>query len=685
MAIKERIKINVKSKKTAFDWAKRVLWLACGFALSFSSVIGNSSPFAVSLITVSSRKNFLFAAVGAGIGYILFSESDVAIRYFSAVLICALGTFAINVFGENKRVSLTMLLSFVSTLVTGIVLNIRSGALISDYALTVSEAVLAAGGSFFFFKATRCNLKRLKYKALPLTDLCCLLMSCSLLLSGLSHFELKGFAAARVTAILIILLATRYGSVRQSLIIALCLGFALGISKENSLFLIGAYAFSALVSGLFASLSSITVGIAFSLSMVFFSIAAGMGAFSLCCVLESVTASLILCLLPQKLTERVSDFLESGADIAPDGSLRQSLVMKLRFASSAIAQVSESVRAVREKINSINQSEPLECELRMVAADQFFSISDMLGDLAFEFDEAELFDCKSAGRIRRMLGEYDIYPKNISVIVDKFDRVRIEISAPANTAGLDAPKIKSEIEKICGRDFQKGKLNHTSGQVMLSIIEQPFYTVDFGFAQYTAEGNLCGDTIKAINDSKGHMIFIISDGMGRGSRAALDGAMGAGLLSKLLCAGFGFDSSLKVVNSALLVKSTEESLATLDCACVDLFTGKCEFFKAGAPRSYIQKGDKLTKCELSSMPAGILRGIEFAKRTTVLTHGDEIIMMSDGITDIGDAWLEDFLKYDESITPNEKANALLKLAVNSTGERHRDDMSVIVARLERNQ
>ena len=38
-------------------------------------------------------------------------------------------------------------------------------------------------------------------------------------------------------------------------------------------------------------------------------------------------------------------------------------------------------------------------------------------------------------------------------------------------------------------------------------------------------------------DGRGHQILIISDGMGRGSRAALDGAMGAGLLSRLLSAG----------------------------------------------------------------------------------------------------------------------------------------------------
>ncbi|HBN38822.1 MAG TPA: stage II sporulation protein E, partial [Ruminococcaceae bacterium] len=246
---------------------------------------------------------------------------------------------------------------------------------------------------------------------------------------------------------------------------------------------------------------------------------------------------------------------------------------------------------------------------------------------------------------------------------------------------LDSPKIKNEIEKICGRDFEKSRTNYSGSNVMLTIIEKPNFKMSFGFAQYCAEGKLCGDTVKTINDTRGHMIFIISDGMGKGGRAALDGAMGAGLLSKLLSAGFGFDSSLKVVNSALLVKSSEESLATLDCACVDLFTGKCEFFKAGAPRSYVVKNHSVSKCELSSMPAGILRGIEFAKRTTVLNVGDEIIMMSDGITDIGEELLDDFLKYDDSDGPSDRAQDILDFAVAHSDARHRDDMSVIVAKL----
>lgn len=681
MNVKEKIKIPAKRRETIINWGKRLLWGALSFMLCFSTVIGGSCPFAISLISVSSRKNYLFAAVGAGLGYIVFCSPENALRYFSAVVICALGTFAVNFFKVKNAAYLPMIISCLSVLSTGIVTNARAGAEPARYALTLGEAILALGCTFFFYKTVNCNLKRLRLKALPVTDLTSVAASAAIIFAGLSAIEIKGVSPARIAAVLAVLASVRFGSQRAGIILALVLGFALGITGENNLFLLGAYGFSALVCSLFTTFSSLAVGSVFTLCVAFFAVAADLGSLSVCAVIESAAAAVILSLLPEKLTDRLTDLFESGADIAPEGSLRQSLVVRLRFASSALAQVSESVRDVREKINMLGRGDPEDSEIRMVAADQFFSISDMLGDLAFEFDEAEIFDFKAAGRIRRMLGEYEIYPENISAICDKYDRMRVEILAPSDSKGLDNPRIKNEICKICKREFERGAISTSPNGTLLSLMEKPNFKMNVGFAQYCAEGTLCGDTIKTINDSRGHMIFIISDGMGTGGRAALDGAMGAGLLSKLLCAGFGFDSSLKVINSALLVKSSEESLATLDCARVDLFSGKCEFYKAGAPRSYIVKQDRLTKCELTSMPAGILRGIEFAKRTTVLNTGDEIIMMSDGITDAGDNWLEGFLRLDDTFDPNEKAQEILRLAVENSDAQHIDDMSVIVARL----
>lgn len=681
MTVKDKIKIPEKEIKNISMWAKRTLWGLVAFFLCRSSVVGGCAPFAVSLIAVSSKTNLIFATVGSALGYIVFCPENDAVRYISSVFICTLGTFALIFFKVKRETFLTMLISCLSVFSTGIVMNVKSGAIFAEYAVTFGEAILTLGCTFFFYRAANCSLKRLKLKALPITDLTCVLACASIILSSLSFIKVGGVSFARIVAVLVILSTVRFGSQRFALIISLCLGFALGITEENGLFLLGAYAFSSLLCSLFTSFSSLAISLAFTLSMAFFAVSADLGTFSICSVAESFIAGVILCLLPNVVTSKLTDLWESGADIAPEGSLRQSLVVRLRFASSALAQVSESVRDVREKINSLSVVDPNESEIRMVASDQFFSISDMLADLAFEFDEAESFDFKSAGKIRRILGEYDIFPENISVIVDKYERTRIEILAPSDTKGLDNPRLTNEMCKICKREFERGKINISSAGTMISFMEKPNFKMSVGFSQYCAEGNLCGDTIKTINDSRGHMIFIISDGMGKGSRAALDGAMGAGLLSKLLCAGFGFDSSLKVVNSALLVKSHEESLATLDCVRVDLFSGKCEFYKAGAPRSYIVKNNRVTKCELTSMPAGILRGVEFAKRTTVLNTGDEIVMMSDGITDTSETWLEEFLSLDPDLDPTDKAKAILQIAIEKSDEKHRDDMSVIVAKM----
>ncbi len=695
---KEELKKNIKNGrvKTAVEAA---VFFLLGFVLSSCFVLEISSPFSISLISVSKRKYFIYSAIGSALGYLIFCPQNFA-RYAVAVLIAALGAFAISLADIKNHPALPMALSFLSLAATGIVVDLKSGASGGKYALTLAESLLGLGGAFFFFRAINCNFRRFRFKALPVSDLTCIVVSASVVLMSLSRITLGDVSPARIVAVFLILLTARFGSDRLGFILALSLGFSLGIESRDTIFLAGAYGFSTLLASLFCPVGSWSAAVSFTLSCALFSVAAGSEA-GLYITLESAAAGVVFALLPSVAVNKVEEFFHGGADIAPDGSLRQSLVVRLRFASSAMNHISESVNEVREKINDINagnakkmRSELTEAEyisqeiinektneIRMVAADQFFSIADMLADLAKEFDEAEHFDNIAAGKIRRLLGEYEIYPKNISVIEDKFGRMRIEIMTRGRETSLSKPEIQKEISKICNRYFERGRLTHFREDSMISFAERPNYSFEIGFAQHSAEGRLCGDTIKTVNDGKGHSVLIISDGMGRGGRAALDGAMGAGLLSKLLCAGFGFDSALKVVNSALLVKSNEESLATIDCASVDLFTGRVDLYKAGAPATYIVKGNRVTKCELTSMPAGILRGIEFAKRTAVLSSGDLIIMTSDGITELGGEWLTAMLKGFEDTSAQDIADSVLKEALNIARGRKEDDMSIIAARL----
>lgn len=88
----------------------------------------------------------------------------------------------------------------------------------------------------FLLPCGKLQLKRLKLKALPITDLTCIFVAFSILLSSISFIEIKGVSIARILACLLILTTVRFGSQRFALIVSLCLGFALGITKENALF-----------------------------------------------------------------------------------------------------------------------------------------------------------------------------------------------------------------------------------------------------------------------------------------------------------------------------------------------------------------------------------------------------------------------------------------------------------------
>lgn len=695
----DRIKKRVQS-----DYARGIiiatLYLVCGFLLSLGSVYGGARPFGISLVSVSKRRRYIYSAIGAVIGYIIGGLTIESARYLSAVVIACVGALAGDAFKLNHTPVFSMLVALMSDLFTGLVLNFQSGAILQDYFVLICESVLALGSSYFYFKALNANYKRLRFRALPISDLICIIVSVSTVLLSIASLQFGVICPMQIIASVLVLLCVRFAGERWSVLVALCLGFVLSIGENASLFAVGGLAFSTMVACLFTSLSSLAVAFGYACSIAFFALAGqSIGFF-----VDNALGVLIFVLMPTVICDKISELFDSGKDIAPDGALRQNLVLKLRFASSAMATISENVEQVSEKINDITRRENelnrdslteeeyirreiiLEKtnQIRMVASDQFFSISDMLDDLAVEFDEAEIFDSNASSKIRRLLGDYDIYPINISAIEDKFGRMRVEILAEGGSDSFDDPSLCNEIGRICSRYFEKGRITTFKNETMLSFFERPNYKLSIGFSQHSAEGKLCGDTVKIINDNKGHSILIISDGMGKGSRAALDGAMGAGLLSRLVNAGFGFDSALKVVNSALLVKSNDESLATLDIANIDLFTGKCEMLKAGAPAGYIIKNATVTKCELSSMPAGILRGIEFARRTAVLSIDDVIVLMSDGITDLGEEWLKNIVLEAYYMDAQQAADYILASALERADNQKIDDMSVICARLERN-
>ena len=163
----------------------------------------------------------------------------------------------------------------------------------------------------------------------------------------------------------------------------------------------------------------------------------------------------------------------------------------------------------------------------------------------------------------------------------------------------------------------------------------------------------------------------------------MDGAMASGLMTRLLKAGFGYESALSILNSAMLFKSTDESLATVDVACIDLLSGRTELLKAGAAPTIMLRGGKCGVARSNSLPAGILREIGFDRAAVKLRAGDILVMMSDGATSEGTDWICAELEKAEDMRAETLARHLAHCAQRRVSGGRPDDITVMVSIVEK--
>lgn len=319
-------------------------------------------------------------------------------------------------------------------------------------------------------------------------------------------------------------------------------------------------------------------------------------------------------------------------------------------------------------------------ELRRVVTDQFSATAHLLNDFADSFSLDERADETTADRIRAALDEQHIRAKQVVCRINERGHMCVELLLDGRYHTKNREAFRRRIGELCGRSFAFPVIECTETETRIAFTERSAYRVAVGVAQLRSDGEtLCGDAFECFRDGNGRQLAVLSDGMGSGGRAAVDGAMAAGLASRLLKAGFGFESLLRLVNTALMAKSEDESLATLDIASVDLFTGELELLKAGAGMSLLYSRGRISRLDESSLPLGILRELTFARTALRLVDGDVLLLMSDGVSDGGVDWVEDILRdYDcDAGGMQGLAGLIADTAHDRVGDEKSDDVTVI--------
>ncbi len=349
------------------------------------------------------------------------------------------------------------------------------------------------------------------------------------------------------------------------------------------------------------------------------------------------------------------------------------------------SEIASSMTENYKKLRSLQEAERRVGELRGVVAGQFSGVSDILSDLSKEFAAVKRSDTDAEERIISELSALGAVPVECVCLESENGRMSVELILSAKGERLKRGQLARVVSKCCRRRFDLPAVTDDGDRIRAALCEMPNFDVEIGSDQHIANfGKLCGDCIDYFNDGAGNTCVLICDGMGTGGRAAVDGNMAASVMGRLLRSGLSADSSLQILNSALMIKSDDESLSTVDLAQVDLYSGAVTLKKAGGAATYIKKNGRVIKKEMPALPAGILNNIKFADDSVKLSVGDMVVMVSDGAVTSDDKWLEKLIKTWNKGSTQELAQAVVEEAIKRRADSRDDDITAVAMRLTDN-
>lgn len=409
--------------------------------------------------------------------------------------------------------------------------------------------------------------------------------------------------------------------------------------------------------------------------------------------IQSAVADRVCKKCPYKLRCWQEDFNSTSAALS--GLLRQVKQGKIPDPEEFPEPLAGSCRKPQELLSALQEccerQRRLEegysknVQLRSIVLDQWSGLERLIGDICADISRIALQNERTGLRLREYLARRGIPFQTLSCYEDAGGHTVVELGVPQSVVhNLDRTELSFDFSEICDRDFSLPDRIEQEGEVLLVFHERPHYRLYSGVAQACSTGKrLCGDSFKFLEESNGRSLVILSDGMGSGSLAAIDSSMATALIGRLAAAQVGLEAALKLVNSAMLIKSGDESLATVDICLADLYSGCITLYKAGAAPSYVRKAGKVGYVESASLPAGILSAIEFEETCLQLEDGDIVLLVSDGVTQTGEDWVLDELERFDGADMQRLCERIAALAKLRRTEQHDDDITVFALQLHK--
>ncbi len=755
---------NLVPEKQAQVATTNIVYFILSIFISKGTVFGMYAPFGAAFLSAVPYENLLPSFIGTIIGYILPSEVNIGIRYISTAIAVYAIRWTLNDLNSLKAHKLYIpILSFSATIATGLAINIANINDFSEIAMYIVEAILSAGSAYFFGESIKTFLsRRNKIKQSELVYLC---LTVFVVILSLSAVTIGYISVGNVLSILVILFCAKYLGIVGGSVAGTAAGIVLGLAAKSPSYIMGAYAFGGLISGLAASFGRFACCVSFLVANLIISVQSANPEIIISGIYEALLASLIFLFLNDDIGNKFVHLFFSPGTVPQSNEEKERAAAKLESTSKALLDISESINMVSEKLalagansfdeiysKSVNRvcdncglktfcfdtkstettnsmaglsaklneygkigtddfppsftkrcnrmNDLISCinelyrealdkkisserisQVRDFMSEQFSDIGLLLGDVAAEIKNDDIFDVELTQKVTAELQHIGLVPLEVVCKHTKLGQVSIEFEISyRDTNEIQKLALERKFSRLCSKKLTHPCITQVADRLKVKFIERTIFDMQVGVAQHVCnDGKLCGDNYSHFYDNSGRLIFLLSDGMGTGGRAAVEGAMTCKVMENLIKAEINFQTALKITNSALMVKSEDEFLSTVDLFCADLFTGNINLLKAGAPLTFLRKNDKVIRYFESSLPIGILKDINVASYNDILTSDDRVLMFSDGALSQGDKWLEDELSGWTCEDSQTFAEYLLKKA--KKNKKFDDDITIVAMKM----
>ncbi len=333
-------------------------------------------------------------------------------------------------------------------------------------------------------------------------------------------------------------------------------------------------------------------------------------------------------------------------------------------------------------------------ESQKLVAEQLLGVSQVMGNFAKEIQREREQHTLLEDRIIESLFELGLEIDTVDIYSLDSGQADIEMTLSSCSGHGEGEKLIAPLlsdilnEVIVLKDEEHA--HYPGGLCTLTFGSAKAYVIETGYANAAKGGAfVSGDSYSMIELSSGKYAIAISDGMGNGERAHFESSDTLQLLAKILQSGIDETVAIKSVNSVLSLRNKDDVFSTLDLAMIDLQNAAAKFLKIASSPCFIKRGDQVLMVEASNLPIGIFQEFDVEVVNMQLKAGDLLIMISDGVYDGANAenkemWMKRKIRELQTEAPQEVADLLLEEVIRTRYGEIQDDMTVIVAKLNRN-